>query len=289
MEFLNQTNPLNPDSDSDSVVKTPVFLDGEIISYQSEISLSDGLEIFKFGTNPLDNDTDGDMLPDFYEHYHGWNETNGNWSSYLQIQVQWEEVTPNNWKPIQISNGTITRPKLEWTWFSLDPTNPNDAIEDPDNDGEWDCSISPCTYVPYNNFQEFYAVVNVTLSSPSIVRASSLYDCRGDIVSEWWQLRESLLGTCSGTNSIFTNYLRMNRISDTDPLYALIIDDNDESYESVNYSNDIIYVNGAWTDNYNRLAGDKFHLPNIGLGEYPYGWWILDIDGDNIAEGTDPK
>ena len=56
-----------------------------------------------------------------------------------------------------------------------------------------------------------------------------------------------------------------------------------------NYSNDIIYVNGAWTDNYNRLAGDKFHLPNIGLGEYPYGWWILDIDGDNIADGTDPK
>ncbi len=242
MEFLNQTNPLNPDSDSDSVVKTPVFIDGEIISYQSEISLSDGLEIFKFGTNPLDNDTDGDMLPDFYEHYHGWNETNGNWSSYLQIQVQWEEVTPNNWKPIQISNGTITRPKLEWTWFSLDPTNPNDAIEDPDNDGEWDCSISPCTYVPYNNFQEFYAVVNVTLSSPSIVRASSLYDCRGDIVSEWWQLRESLLGTCSGTNSISTNYLRMNRISDTDSLYALIIDDNDESYESVNYSDDIVYV-----------------------------------------------
>ena len=132
------------------------------------------------------------MLPDFYEHYHGWNETNGNWSSYLQIQVQWEEVTPNNWKPIQFSNGTITRPKLEWTWFSLDPTNPNDAIEDPDNDGEWDCSISPCTYVPYNNFQEFYAVVNVTLSSPSKVRASSLYDCTGDIVSESWQLTDSL-------------------------------------------------------------------------------------------------
>ena len=289
MEYLNQTNPLNPDSDFDSKVKKPVFLNEQIISYQSENSLSDGLEIFKFGTNPLDNDTDGDMLPDFYEHFHGWNESNGNWSSYLQIQVQWEEVTPNNWKPIQISNGTITRPKLEWTWFNLDPTNPNDATEDPDNDGEWDCSISPCSYVPYNNFQEFYAVVNVTLSSPSIVRASSLYDCSGDIVSEWWQLRESLLGTCSGTNSVFTNYLRMNRISDSDPLYALIIDDNDENYELVNYSDDIIFVNGAWTDSYNRLAGDKYHLPNIALGEFPYGWWILDIDGDNIADGTNPK
>ncbi|GIS51288.1 MAG: hypothetical protein Ct9H90mP26_0750 [Methanobacteriota archaeon] len=36
------------------------------------MSLSDGREMFKYGTNPLDNDTDGDMMPDFYEFHRGW-------------------------------------------------------------------------------------------------------------------------------------------------------------------------------------------------------------------------
>jgi len=97
-----------------------------------------------------------------------------------------------------------------------------------------------------------------------------------------------LLGTCSGSSSLPSNYLRMNRINEEDQLYALIIDDNDEYYGEVNSSDDVVFVNGAWTDEFNRLAGDRYHLPNIGLGEYPYGWWILDIDGDLIADGTDP-
>ena len=45
---------------------------------------------------------------------------------------------------------------------------------------------------------------------------------------------------------------------------------------------------GEWTDSYERFAGDQYHLPNTGLGEYVFSWWILDIDGDQIADGTDP-
>jgi len=228
------------------------------------------------------------MMPDFYEFHRGWNETNDNWSSFLKIQVQWIEVTPQNWKPIQFSDGQITRPELGWTWFTHDPTDPSDATQDADNDGEWECVGSICEYIQYNNFQEYYAVVNATLSSPSIVRASTLFDCSGEEVEEWWQLRETLLGTCSGSNSLSSNYLRINRINDVDPHYALIIQDNDISYLDVNTSNDITHVNGAWTDDFNRFAGDRYHLPNPGLGEYAYGWWILDIDGDLIADGTDP-
>ena len=288
MEFHNGTGPLDPDSDSDSIIMTPVFHDGVIVDYIQDMSLSDGREIFKFGTNPLDNDTDGDMMPDFYEYFRGWNETNDNWSSFLKIEVQWQQVTPQIWKPIDLSDGQITRPSLEWTWFTHDPTDPNDATEDPDNDGEWDCSGSSCQYIPYNNFQEYFAVVNVTLSSPSIVRASTLFDCSGQEVEEWWQLRQTLLGTCSGSNSVSSNYLKINKINDEDNLYALIINDNDENYQDVNSSDDEILVNGAWADEYNRLAGDMFHLPNPGLGEYAFGWWILDIDGDLVADGTDP-
>ena len=214
--------PSDTDSDSDSVMMTPVIANGVVVDYRQDMSLSDGREMFKYGTNPLDNDTDGDMMPDFYEFHRGWNETNDNWSSYMKIQVQWIEVTPQNWKPIQFSDGQITRPQLDWTWFTHDATDPSDATQDADNDGEWECSGGVCDYVPYNNFQEYYAVVNATLSSPSIVRASALFDCSGEDVEEWWQLRETLLGTCSGSNSADSNYLRINRINDEDMLYALI-------------------------------------------------------------------
>ena len=80
----------------------------------------------------------------------------------------------------------------------------------------------------------------------------------------------------------------MNRISQTDTLYALIIDDNDQDYTQIDTSNDNVILSGNWTDSFQRFAGDQFHLPNTGLGEYPYGWWFLDFDGDSIAEGTSP-
>ena len=43
----------------------------------------------------------------------------------------------------------------------------------------------------------------------------------------------------SGSNTAVSNYLRINRINDEDTLYALIIDDNDVSYQDVNSSNDV--------------------------------------------------
>ena len=90
------------------------------------------------GTNPLDNDTDGDMMPDFYEYSRGWNESNDNWSSYLKIAVEWYQVSSTNWKPVDVSKGYISRPLLNWTWFTHDPTNPDDAGHDADKDGRLD-------------------------------------------------------------------------------------------------------------------------------------------------------
>ena len=80
----------------------------------------------------------------------------------------------------------------------------------------------------------------------------------------------------------------LKKINDNDRLYALVINDYDLDYEDVDSSNDLTSLNGEWTDTFNRIAGDQYHLPNIFLGEYVYGWWILDIDGDQIADGTDP-
>ena len=288
MEYENGTMPLDSDSDDDSMVMKPVFTNGEVTDYVQDMNLSDGREVFKYGTNPLDNDTDGDMMPDFYEYYRGWNETNDNWSSYLKIEVQWEQISANNLKPVQISNNVISRPVLNWVWFTHDATDANDAGQDADKDGGWDCSGGNCVYQPYNNFQEYYGVVNASLSSPTLVRQSLLNDCSGNYVEEWWQLRESLLGTCSGSSALTSNYFRMYKINNNDQLFALIVDDNDLDYQYLDTTDDVTLCNGEWADSYHRFAGDQYHFPNIGLGEYVFGWWVLDIDGDQIADGTDP-
>ena len=171
---------------------------------------------------------------------------------------------------MNISGSSIAMPELSWTWFTHDATDSSDSGQYADNDGSWDCSSGSCIYVPYNNFQEYYGLVNASLASPSLVRNAGLFDCSGNIVQEWWQLRESLLGTCSGSAALSTNYFRMYRVNNADMLYALIIDDNDLDYEDVDSSNDVVLVNGAWADEYQRFAGDQYHLPNTGLGEYVY-------------------
>ena len=147
MEYENGTHPLDYDTDGDSIMMLPIFENGIVINYVRDTSLSDGREIFKYGTNPLDNDTDGDMMPDFYEYSRGWNETNDNWSSYLKIAVEWYQVSSTNWKPVDVSKGYISRPLLNWTWFTHDPTNPDDAGQDADNDGDWICSSGSYTHL----------------------------------------------------------------------------------------------------------------------------------------------
>ena len=289
MEYGNGTLPLSNDTDKDSILMEPKFsITGSVTSYDRNYNLSDGREVLKYGTNPLDNDTDGDMMPDFYEYHLGWNEVNNNWSSLMQIEVVWQQISSNSWKPVNINQGSISRPILNWTWFTLDPTDPSDVGGDADRDGDYDCSLGGCQYVPYTNFQEYFGIVNATLSSPALVRSSPLVDCRGNEVLEGWQFRELVLGLCGTSSSLNTNYFRMNKISENDRLYALVLDDNDADYTRIDTSDDTILLSGNWTDEFQRFAGDRFHLPNIGLGEYPYGWWLLDYDGDSIAEGTDP-
>ena len=288
MEYNNGTHPLDIDSDDDSQIMEVTRSGGNVVGYEQNMNLSDGREVFKYGTNALDNDTDGDMMPDFYEYYRGWNETNDNWSSYLQVSVVWYQVTPNVLKPVTVNGGTIGRPLLDWTWFTHDATDASDAGQDADNDGGWDCNGGNCVYIPYNNFQEYYGVVNATLSSPTLVRQANLFDCSGGTVEEWWQLREALLGTCGGAAALETNYFRMYKINNDDTLYAYIVEDNDIDYQLLDESDDEILVNGAWADIYERFAGDRYHYPNTGLGEYVWGWWMIDIDGDQIADGTNP-
>jgi len=64
--------------------------------------------------------------------------------------------------------------------------------------------------------------------------------------------------------------------------------DNDPDYMEQTYEDNIHLVFGEWTDPWNRTFGDENHLPNLGNGEFVWGWYILDIDGDQVADGTHP-
>ncbi len=299
MEYDNGTRPDLNDTDGDAITYTHVSDpsdDNITLSYARDWALLDGREVFKYGTNALDNDTDWDMLPDWYEYKKGWNESNDNWSSYAQVETVWEEymvMGSTVMRPLHDGgNGLLERPLMNWTWYTFNATDPADAMEDPDMDGDWDCTNAGCTYTPYNNFQEFYGITNASLVSPTLVRSTPIPIAGTSppinvVVSEWWELRATLLGL-NQPNSYQVNYMRMYRTNSSDELYALVINDMDPDYMTIDNGNDIYLVRGDWTDEYGRMFGDQYHFPNTGIGENVWGWWRIDMDGDQIADGTDP-
>ena len=170
----------------------------------------------------------------------------------------------------------VTRPDLEFAWFTLNPADPVDANYDLDNDGNWDCSGASCSYEPYTNFQEFYALTDEDLTSPNAVRLSPLI-YQGSPVEEWWQFRGYMLGL--GTNSEATsNYLKMDKQSSTDFRYVLIIDDNDEFFLTLDETDDVVITSGEWTDQWEiYYASSPFTSPVRAVGEHEYGWYNIDL------------
>ena len=295
MEWNNGTRPDLNDTDGDSITYLTETVGGVVVSHVVDYNLSDGREVFKYGINPIDNDTDGDMLPDWYEYKMAWNESNDNFSSLWQIKVKWiDSATGSDCDtdtisclPLSANSGQLSRPDLEFAWFTLNPADPVDANYDPDNDGNWDCSGASCSYEPYTNFQEFYALTDEDLTSPNAVRLSPLI-YQGSPVEEWWQFRGYMLGL--GTNSEATsNYLKMDKQSSTDFRYVLIIDDNDEFFLTLDETDDVVITSGEWTDQWEiYYASSPFTSPVRAVGEHEYGWYNIDLDNDHIAEGTSP-
>jgi hypothetical protein len=283
------------DSDGDSVAYVTETLNGQVVSHVRDHNLTDGREVFKYGTNPMDNDTDGDMLPDWYEHAKAWNESNDNYSSFLEVAVRWIDTSTGgacdtdtvSCRPLSINGGSLSRPDMDFVWFTLDPRDPNDANEDPDGDGNWDCSGAGCVYTPYTNFQEFYAVTDQALSSPNAVRLAGLVH-QGKAVEEGWQLRAVLLGLGDWDENV-RNYLKMDRMGDADMRFAWVLDDNDQDFLVMDASNDVVIVAGNRTDQWEIFYTASPHTsPVRSVGEHEVGWWHLDLDNDHVAEGSDP-
>jgi hypothetical protein len=187
----------------------------------------------------------------------------------------------------QGANGTLGRPDLAFTWFTLDPTDPVDANYDPDMDGDWDCSGAGCNYEPYTNFQEFFAISDKDLTSPNAVRLSGMV-YQGAPVTEWWQLRGALLhiGLFDEATS---NYLKMDQSNSMDIRYAYVVDDKDTNFLLLDSSDDQVMLAGNRTDQWEiYYIGSPNTSPVRNVGEHELGWHYLDLDNDHIAEGTDP-
>ena len=295
MEWGNSTNPVENDSDADSVTYNTETSGTTVISHVRDWNLTDGREVFKYGTNPKDNDTDGDMLPDWYEYVKGWNETNDNYVSSRQIEVQWIDPSTGagctsataSCRPLSDDGGTLARPNLDWTTVTIDPRDPVDANYDPDQDGNWDCSGATCEYTANTNFMEFYAISDPNLDSPNAVRLSGeTWD--GSPITEWWQFRAFTLGLGEPTE-LTTNYLKMNQQNMDDVRYVLVINDMDTDFLVLDSGDDAIICSGYLTDEWEiYYPGSTNRAPETGLGEHEAGWWRLDLDDDHIAEGTDP-
>jgi hypothetical protein len=295
MEYLNGTRPDLNDSDGDSVTYNTAISNGNVSSHDRDWNLSDGREVFKYGINPMDNDTDGDMLPDWYEYEKGWNEDNDNYSSRLNIEVQWIDIatggacdtSTTSCVPLSQNVDTLSRPTLGWTWATFNPADPLDANEDPDQDGNWDCSPTGCVYTAYTNFMEFYAVTDPNMDSPDSVRLSG-ETWNGSAITEWWQLRAFNLGLGEVTEDS-TNYLAMNKKNLDDESYVLIIFDNDSDFLNIDPSDDELLCSGDITDLWDLYYTFSVNrTPSIDLGEHEFGWYLLDLDDDHIAEGSDP-
>ena len=295
MEYLNGTRPDTNDSDSDSVTYNTEEIGGVVQSHLRDWNLSDGREVFKYGINPMDNDSDGDMLPDWYEYHLGWNESNDNYTSRMQIEVQWIDPatggscdsSTTSCRPLSLSGGTLGRPDLGWTWATMDPSDALDANDDPDQDGNWDCSGATCEYTPYTNFMEFYAVADPNLDSPTAVRLSGETH-EGTPITEWWQFRAFTLHL-GQFDEATSNYLKMNKANFDDTRYVLIVDDNDIDFLVLDAGDDTTICSGDITDDWDLYyTGNTNRAPALEVGEHEYGWWLLDFDDDHIAEGSDP-
>jgi hypothetical protein len=86
-----------------------------------------------------------------------------------------------------------------------------------------------------------------------------------------------------------TNYLGMNRKNIDDQSYVLIIDDMDNDFLVLDSGDDMTLCSGDQTSEWDLYyVGNTNRAPAIDLGEHEYGWYLLDLDGDHIAEGSNP-
>ena len=86
------------------------------------------------------------------------------------------------------------------------------------------------------------------------------------------------------------NYLKLDKFGGPDGQYGYIVDDKDTNFLIVDPSDDDILMAGNLTDAWDiYYVGSPNTPPVRNVGEREYGWYLLDLDDDHLAEGSNPK
>ena len=102
-------------------------------------------------------------------------------------------------------------------------------------------------------------------------------------------MRISSLLKFDSTGSSVENYLKMDKSFANDIRFAYIVDDKDVNFLVLDSSDDEIHLAGNRTDIWEiYYAGSPNTAPVRAVGEHEFGWYLLDLDNDHIAEGSDP-
>ena len=74
-----------------------------------------------------------------------------------------------------------------------------------------------------------------------------------------------------------------------DNIVAYKLNDMDSDFLTINTADDIILCDGASTDSWEIFYTQSPNSPpSLNVGEWEYGWWHFDLDGDHTAEGSNP-
>ena len=156
------------------------------------------------------------MIPDWYEHAKGWNETNDNYSSWLQIRVQWIDTTTGgacttdttSCRPLSIDTGS--RAPQPCVHLVLDgPTRCHGRQRGPRSDGTGIVrEQGACTH-PTPRSKNSMPSPTLSFLPERCAPGRMVHD--GEGISEGWQLRAHLLGLGSWDENV-RNYLKMDQL-----------------------------------------------------------------------------
>jgi len=129
------TDPTRPDTDRDSF-----DIDRDGYTPGRDCNGNDFNETFRTGTDPLDLDTDGDTMPDGWEHWYGLNATSADdklEDPDSDLLLNYQEFAAGT-KPRSWDTDHDGLPDWWEVWSGLDPLDPagdNGSEGDPDGDG----------------------------------------------------------------------------------------------------------------------------------------------------------
>lgn len=81
----------------------------------------------------------------------------------------------------------------------------------------------------------------------------------------------------------------MDQLGTSDQRFVYILDDKDQDFLIIDQTDDEVLAAGNRTDAWDIFyTGSPQTSPVRSVGEHELGWYLVDLDDDHVAEGSDP-